>query len=88
MCMHARSLQSCLTLCDPLDFSPPGSSVYGILQARLLEWVAMSSSRDLSDPEIEPESSVIPALQVDSLPLNQGEKLLLKILFNKNESVV
>ena len=48
----------------------------------------MSSSRDLSDPEIEPESSVIPALQVDSLPLNQGEKLLLKILFNKNESVV
>ena len=86
--MHARSLQSCLTLCDPLDFSPPGSSVYGILQARLLEWVAMSSSRDLSDPEIEPESSVIPALQVDSLPLNQGEKLLLKILFNKNESVV
>ena len=86
--MHARSLQSCLTLCDPLDCSPPGSSVYGILQARLLEWVAMSSSRDLSDPEIEPESSVIPALQVDSLPLNQGEKLLLKILFNKNESVV
>ena len=88
MCMHARSLQSCLTLCDPLDCSPPGSSVYGILQARLLEWVAMSSSRDLSDPEFEPESSVIPALQVDSLPLNQGEKLLLKILFNKNESVV
>ena len=86
--MHARSLQSCLTLCDPLDCSPPGSSVYGILQARLLEWVAMSSSRDLSDPEIEPESSAIPALQVDSLPLNQGEKLLLKILFNKNESVV
>ena len=86
--MHARSLQSCLTLCDPLDCSPQGSSVYGILQARLLEWVAMSSSRDLSDPEIEPESSVIPALQVDSLPLNQGEKLLLKILFNKNESVV
>ena len=80
--------QSCPTLSDPMDYSPPGSSVYGILQARLLEWVAMSSSRDLSDPEIEPESSVIPALQVDSLPLNQGEKLLLKILFNKNESVV
>ena len=47
-----------------------------------------SSPGDLSDPEIEPESSAIPALQVDSLPLNQGEKLLLKILFNKNESVV
>ena len=42
---------------------------------------------DLPDLEIEPESSEVPALQVDSLPLNQGEKLLLKILFNKNESV-
>ena len=37
--------QSCLTLCDPMDCSPPGSSVYGILQARILEWVAMPSSR-------------------------------------------
>ena len=38
--------QSCLTDCDPLDCSPPGSSVHGILQARTLEWVAMPSSRD------------------------------------------
>ena len=37
--------QSCLTLCDPMDCSPPGSSVYGILQARILEWVAISFSR-------------------------------------------
>ena len=36
----AKSLQSCLTLCDPIDSSPPGSSVPGILQARILEWVA------------------------------------------------
>ena len=43
--MHAKSLQSRLTLCDPMDCSPPGSSVRGILQARLLEWVAMSFSR-------------------------------------------
>ena len=40
----AKSLQSCLTLCDPIDGSPPGSSVPGILQARTLEWVAMSFS--------------------------------------------
>ena len=39
------SLQSCLSLCDPMDYSPPGSSVHGILQARILEWVAISSSR-------------------------------------------
>ena len=40
----AKLLQSCLTLCDPIDGSPPGSSVHGILQARKLEWVAISSS--------------------------------------------
>ena len=40
----AKSLQLCLTLCDPIDGSPPGSSVHGILQARTLEWVAISSS--------------------------------------------
>ena len=40
----AKSLQSCLTLCDPRDVSPPGSAVPGILQARTLEWVAMSFS--------------------------------------------
>ena len=40
--------QSCLTLCDPVDCSPPGSSVHGILQARVLEWVAMPSSRGSS----------------------------------------
>ena len=40
--------QSCLTLCDPVDYSPPSSSVHGILQARILEWVAMPSSRGSS----------------------------------------
>ena len=40
----AKSLQSCLTLCDPIDSSPPGSAVPGILQARTLEWVAISFS--------------------------------------------
>ena len=42
--MHAKSLQSCLLLCDPMDRSPPGSSVHGILQARILEWVALPST--------------------------------------------
>ena len=40
----AKSLQSCPTLCDPIDGSPPGSPVPGILHARILEWVAISSS--------------------------------------------
>ena len=43
-CVRAQLLQSCLTLCDPVDCSLPGSSVLGILLARILEWVAMSSS--------------------------------------------
>ena len=46
--MHAKLLQSCPTLCDPVDHSPPGSSIPGILQASIVEWVAMSSSRGAS----------------------------------------
>ena len=42
--------QSCLTLCDPMDYSLPGSSVHGILQARILQWVAISFSRGSSQP--------------------------------------
>ena len=49
-CTCAKLLQSCLTLCDPMDCSPPGSSVHGILQARTLEWVAMPSFRGSSRP--------------------------------------
>ena len=49
--LHVGSVtQSCLTLCDPIDCGPPGSSVHGILQARRLEWVAISSSRGSSRP--------------------------------------
>ena len=57
--------QSCPTLYDPTDCSPPGSSVHGILQARILEWIAIPSPGDLPDPGIEPRS---PALQADALP--------------------
>ena len=57
--------QSCSILCDHMDCSPPGSSVHGILQVRMLEWVAPSFfPGDLSDPGIEPRC---PALQADSL---------------------
>ena len=51
ICMGAGLLlQSCLTLCDPIDCNPPGSSIHGILQARILECVAMPSSRGSSQP--------------------------------------
>ena len=57
--------QSCLTFYDLKDCSPPGSSLHGIFQIRILEWFAISFSRDLPDPGIKPVS---PAWQVDSLP--------------------
>ena len=56
VCVCAKSFQSCLTLRDPMDGSLPGSSVHGILWARILEWVAMPSSRGSSDSGIEPAS--------------------------------
>ena len=61
-CMCAKSLQSCPTLCDPLDCSPPRSSVHGILQARILEWVTMPSSRGSSQPRDQTHISLSPAL--------------------------
>ena len=68
--------QSCPTLCDPMDCSPPGSSVHGVSQARILEWVAIPLSGGLPDSVIEPAS---PALQADSLPLHHlGSKIMPK----------
>ena len=57
--------QSCPTLCDHMDYSLPGSSVHGILQARILEWVAIPFSEDLPDLGIEPRSLTSPALAVE-----------------------
>ena len=54
--------QSCPTLCDPMDHSPQSSSVLGIFQARILEWVAIRIPGDLPHPGIEPSSLVSPAL--------------------------
>ena len=50
MLMHVRSFQSCPTICDLMDCSLPGSSIHGILQTRILEWVAISSCRGSSQP--------------------------------------
>ena len=60
-----------MTLCDPMDCSLPGSSVYGILQARILKWVTILFSRESSQPRDQTRS---PVLQVDSLPSEPAGK--------------
>ena len=60
--MKSLAPQSRLTVCDPMDCSPPGFSVRGTLQARMPEWVAISSPSNLSHPGVEPSA---PALQMD-----------------------
>ena len=71
-CVHAQLLHSCPTLCNSMNCSPPGSSVHGILQARILEWVVMPFSRGSSQPRFEPRS---PSLQADSLPTEPSLKV-------------
>ena len=65
VCMYCTVLclvtQLCLTLCDPMDCSPPGFSAHGDSQARILEWIAIPSSRGSFQPWTEPRS---PALHV------------------------
>ena len=86
VCVCVLVAQSCPTLCNPLDCIPPGSPVHGILQARILEWVAMPFSRGSSQPRDQPQVSCIagrflinwatreaPALTIDPL------KILLKL---------
>ena len=63
--------QSCLTLCDPMDCSLPGSSVHGILQARILEWVVIPFSRGSSWPR---DRTWISRIQADSLPSETPKK--------------
>ena len=78
--MCVKLLQSCLTLCDPMDCSLPGSPVHGLLQARILEWVATRSSRG-----IFPTQGLYPCLlgllhwQADSLPLVSPQKLVVVV---------
>ena len=62
--VHVCSVtQLFLTLCDPMDCSPPGFSVHGIILARILEWVSISSSEDLLNSGIKPAFPVTPALR-------------------------
>ena len=91
VCVPAKSLQSCPTLFDSMDYSPPGSSVHGILQPRILEWIARPSSRGSSRHRDRPAFPAAPALQENSLPLShQGsprawivthKKLALVVIF-------
>ena len=67
MCAYAQLLSCVQLFVTPMDYSLPISSVHGIFQARILEWVAISYSRESSYPVFEPTS---PALQADSLPLS------------------
>ena len=60
--MCTQAFQLGLTHCDPMDYSPPGSSFLGILQARILEWVAMPSPGDLPNPRIKAASLISPTL--------------------------
>ena len=62
--VKVKYAQSCPPLCNPMECSLPGSSVHGILQARILEWVEVPFARRSSQPRIKPAS---PSLQVDSL---------------------
>ena len=71
VCVCAKLPQSCLTLCKPLDCSPLGFSIRGILQARILEWVTIFSSKVSSPAQgFKLWSTVFPALQEDSLLLS------------------
>ena len=82
-------VQSCPTLYDPTDCSPPGSSVQGILQARILEWVAMPSSRDLPDPGTESTSPVSPSLTgrfFTTAPPGKFHKCIILIKFHYKKS--
>ena len=73
VCAFSRSVVS-NSLCDPLECSPPVSSVNGIFQARIPQWMPFPSPRDLSHPGIESVSPVSPALQVDSLTMDPSGK--------------
>ena len=71
----AKSLQLCLTLCNPINGSQTGSPVPGILQARILEWVVMPSSRDLPNPGTESKSFPLQEDALLSEPLGKAKNI-------------
>ena len=68
--MHAELLQSCPTFCDLMDYSLPGSSVHEVLQVRILEWVAMTSSRGSSQPRDQTHISCVSCIGQILYPLS------------------
>ena len=72
---YAQSLQLCPTRCNPVDCRPPGSSVLGILQATILEWVVIFSPGDLPDPGIEPASCALAGVFFTTEPLGKTSEL-------------
>ena len=75
LCMHAKSFQLSLTICDSMDCNPPGSSIHEILQARILEWVAISCFRASSQVS-NPRLLCLLRWQVGSLPVAPPGKFL------------
>ena len=77
--MHACSVMS-----DPLDYSLPDSSVHRIFQAKILEWVAISSFKDIPNPGIKSEFPASPALQADSLQLSHQGSPSIRVSIDHN----
>ena len=80
MKVKSEVAQLCLTLCDPVNCSLPGSSVLGILQARILEWVAISFSRETSRPRDRIQVSPIAEDALTSEPPRKPKKTLFKMI--------
>ena len=80
VCMLTKTLWSCSTLCDPMDYTPPGSSIHGISQARILEWVAMQPGG--SSPTQGSNPSLLHLSQADSLPAKPPGKPQISLLPN------
>ena len=85
-CMLAKLLQSCLTLCIPMDYSLPGSSVQGILQVRILWWVTMPSSRGSSWPRDLIHVSYVPALASGFFTISTTWEAHKRLLLRKKRS--
>ena len=89
LCLHTASFQFCLILCDPIDWHLPDSSVHGILQARILEWIAMTSSGRSSRPKDQIHVSYVSLHWLsNSLPLGPPGKPNIFVLIYLKPSVL
>ena len=85
--LELESLQSCLTLCDPVDCSPPGCSVHGTSQARIWSGLPCPPPGDLPDPEIKPVFPPVSCIAADSLLLSHQGSVILPRGLIKGSSV-